>query len=166
MSSPTQSLAPTYTCRFCHRAFSLTGPVIIGETTESKMRRLAEILWKHTGEIHKKETGEMIVAGQNFYGWLMFRTWEHNDKFLQGEQDMLSEFVRGLLGPEPTVRTIHVSDEEIEQQVNHVIHAQGIGDQNPDRNETRKTVIALLKSMRNTFEGPPPQKPPAGGTPK
>jgi len=149
----TPSLAPTYTCKFCRRTFSLNGPVIIGEKPEDRIGRLSQKLWDHLGTEHKNETAQVLLAGQQFSGWLMFSQFENNDAELLKQGEQLRLMFR------QTTKRVHVSDEEIEQQVGHIIRPHGLGDGPLDKNETRKTVIALLKALRNTLEEIQPQKP-------
>lgn len=145
MTSPTPSLAPTYTCKFCRRTFAENGPHLIGEKPEDRISRLSKTLWEHLGTAHKSETAQILLAGQQFSGWLMFSQFQHND----GELTSAGETMR-LMFRQSTKR-ISISDEEIEQQVGQLFKE--------DMRVGSKLITALLKAMRNTLEEITPQKP-------
>lgn len=144
MTSPTPSLAPTYTCKFCRRTFALNGPPIIGEKVEERVGRLSQTLWKHLGEVHKNETAQILLAGNQFSAWLMFSQFENNDAELFQEAEKMRHMFR------QTTKRTHISDEEITEQVRKLDFETATVD---------ITVIALLKAMRNTLEEITPQKP-------
>jgi len=88
------NLSPHYTCHHCRKTFDLQGPVIIGETPEARLTRVAQSLTKHLGENHKHEFTQIFFAGQQFIGWLSAAQFDHNDAALEEVSEQTRKRIR------------------------------------------------------------------------
>lgn len=142
MTAPS-TLSPTYTCTICRRTFSFTGQIIVGQSREERMARVAQQLATHLGNDHKEDMAQAMMAGSHHVGWLITsKVFKHNDPDLMHEQLVYRMRLRRLADE------IEVTDERIEKQV------QGMfGDEYHGRTieQTKGCVVSLMKQMRDAI---------------
>jgi len=149
-TTPTQALAPVYTCQICHRSLTLNGPPIIGEQPEQRLVRVAEALATHMGESHKKELGELIVAGNHISGMFLIDRFQHNDTALALQSNELRLRLRRM------TKRVNITDELIEQQAG-VFLATPEFQANPHH-----AIVQLLKGIRDSLDEAPIPTPKKG----
>lgn len=137
MSTPILStaLTPAYTCRHCRKTLTLSGPPIIGQ---ARLPQVGQLLVDHLAAEHQQLLAALGMEGQKVAGWLFAEQFKHNDDELSAASNQVRlQFRRG------TQRVI-VRDENLQAQIEtHIPFAPA---------ETKATVLALLKGLRDTLE--------------
>lgn len=132
-------LAPVYTCHLCRRTFSIGGAQIIGQ---KRVMVASAKLVEHFGTEHKDEINKAYLMGQQFAAWLVNEQYSHNDPELAAEAN------RVRLNFKRLTKRVDVSDETIAKQVEKHISENDL----PADSLVRKTVIGLLKGLRDSLE--------------
>jgi hypothetical protein len=100
----------------------------------------------HVGNDHRNEAAQIEMAGREFSGWLMFAQFNHNDTAIHEMQELVRQRIR------QTTKAQSIPDDEIEAQI-----AFAFPPESTITLPQRKTIIGLLKAMRNTLEEIQPQ---------
>ena len=141
------ALATVYTCHLCRKTFSLKDPILIGEKPQERLARVGQMLADHLGNEHRQHIINIMLASNQYAGWLIAEQFSYNDATLATESNKVRLKMREVS------RRVIITDALIEQQVSQFI-PQEVGD-----TEIRTTIIGLLRTLRDTLEEIPKAQP-------